>query len=215
MACLQQLLPDASHCQASPCMEGAEGAHEDGHQHEEGHVTPAPMLRNTVPLINHEGFGVGAAEVQQGAGDECADRCARKGPEGHLQRPRVGGDLLEHVDDATNRRVKEHRHAAGAAHSADHPLRNHEPLLIDQQRRGATRALCVHSNPLPHIRKSYRIGEEIGEVAAHGDGRALTAHRVARHVGEEGADRTADQAFDGEEAGDAIAVQPALVLWRT
>ena len=58
------------------------------------------------------------------------------------------------------------------------------------------------------------MGDQIGQVGAHGHRGALAAHGVPRDVGQHGGDGPPNQILEGEELRDLVAVEKAFVLGR-
>mmetsp|Transcript_41925 Transcript_41925/g.130575 ORF Transcript_41925/g.130575 Transcript_41925/m.130575 type:complete len:234 (-) Transcript_41925:350-1051(-) len=209
-----RLLPQTADRQSHARVARAEGAQDDGDQHEARHVPPCPHVLPCAPLVEHESLEACAAEVEQAVRRHGARHGAGKGAEGQLQRPRGHRDLLEHVEDAADRRVEDRRHSACSTDRARHPLRVRQALLVDHPRRRAAGAGAAHVHPLLHERLRDRLGDQVGQVATHGDGGPLAADRVAGGIGQRHGCGAHEHVAQREEARRAAPVQPTLVLRR-
>mmetsp|Transcript_50895 Transcript_50895/g.142432 ORF Transcript_50895/g.142432 Transcript_50895/m.142432 type:complete len:466 (-) Transcript_50895:430-1827(-) len=205
-------LPEACHRQAGASVERAEWADEGGEDDEKRNVLPTPRLRFWVPLEDHEGLRCGPTQIQQCSRQERADGCARESTNCDLQWPRSRCDLLEHVQNATDRRIEEHRHSTCTANRADDALGVSEALLVDHLRRTAARAKRIDVHPATDVGEREAVGYEEGEIAAHCYCRSLPTNRKARCVREDSRGSPEGQVPESEESRNVVAIQPSFVL---
>mmetsp|Transcript_53749 Transcript_53749/g.141712 ORF Transcript_53749/g.141712 Transcript_53749/m.141712 type:complete len:249 (-) Transcript_53749:325-1071(-) len=190
-------LPEDADPEAEPRVDRAERAQHAGDEHEDRQVPPVPGVQLRAPLEDDERLGVGAAEIQHATRQHPAGDGPDKGAEGQLQRPTDGRHLLEHVENASYRRVEDHAHAARAAYGAGDPLRGREALLVDHEGRSPATgsfivawARCVDEARCwvdPHLCVGHcqTVRDEESQVAAHRHSRPFAPDRVARSVAQD------------------------------
>ena len=155
-------------------MQGRDDAHHRGDENQDQDVHPVPLPLLGPLGVDHELLHLRACELRQAVGHERAAHRGDEDAERQLQRPRCGGDLLEHVEEASDGRVEDHGHGARPSDRALDAREVVEAVVVHHERPHA--ALTGEVEPLPHIRLRHLPADEEREVATYGDGRPLPSY---------------------------------------